>query len=450
MTDTPKIPPQSQAAERWLLGAMLVEWEALKIAFEDVRLTPKDFYRPQHQTICEGLLPFYRKREPVDVLALETWLKGMLDYEEMGGRMALLQMCDEGTRNGGAVLAKSWAVRIQRCAQQRAFIHLGQSLMDAAWQEEADIQTLGTSYADQLEQIRQGTLSQQALQRLRDHEKALFYRYEDEHSNEQAPGISTGIHSLDRMMQPMLPGDLVIFAARPSMGKTLLAQNIALRAAKAGKSVLFLSIEMSEDQLAQRAMLSDVVGVAGWELDKFTHRKSHWEDRIAPALGVVIEDHWGLDYAIEHPGRLTPQAVMEYGRRKRKDGGLDLLVIDYLQLMDTDERGMNDQQRVSMISRKMKQAAVELKTPIILLSQLSRACESREDKRPLLSDLRESGQIEQDADAVWMLYREAYYNDKANPNLCEVIFRKQRRGRIGTETVYMDLERADVRDLAKD
>jgi replicative DNA helicase len=430
-----KIPPQNVDAEKSLLGAILIDEEVLADVAEITKVI--DFYDKRHSIIYDGMIRLYERRSPVDLLTLTDELKKRGDLDTIGGSSYLSELTNYVPT---AAHAKSYADIVSQAAVRRRLIRAGGEISDLAFNEELSVpQLLGQSEAELF------NVSDQSLkQDLTSIEEILdesFERLDELYKNKGSlRGIKTGYRDLDNMTAGLQRSDLIILAARPAMGKTTLVTNLAYNVATIEKkSVLFFSLEMSKEQLVDR-MLADAAGVDSWNI-----RTGNLSDddfaKLSEAMGEMAEAPIYID---DTPG-VSVLEMRTKARRAAHENELGLIIIDYLQLMQgsgSSQAQGNRVQEVSEISRGLKLLARELNVPVIALSQLSRSVESRQPQIPQLADLRESGSIEQDADIVMFIYREAYYNPETErENITDLILAKHRHGPTGTVELYFHPER---------
>lgn len=414
-----RIPPHNEEAERSALGAVMLNKEALLDVTEEVK--PEDFYNESHREIFDAIMNLYRENTAVDMLTVCEELNRRKALDMVGGRAYIATLTAEvpSTANAG-----EYAKIVSEKAMLRRLITAAEDITIKGYDDKMAAEEL-LDYAEgdifRIAQKRQrndyAKIQDVLMKNLRIIDQAV-------QNKGQVIGLPTGFKQLDEKTSGLQPSDLIIVAARPGMGKTAFALNIAQQSAvKAGASVLIFSLEMSQEQLGQR-LIAMQARVESEKLKKGTLDLKDW-DRINFALNelnntkIVIYDTPGI-------------SIMEMRnkcRRLKAEQGLDLIVVDYLQLMTFDGRADSRQQEISALSRHLKLLAREMNCPVIVLSQLSRAPELRQDKRPMLSDLRESGSIEQDADIVMFLYRDDYYNENTEkPGVCEINIAKHRSG----------------------
>ncbi len=435
MTDAQaKIPPQNIDAEMSLLGAVLIDEDVLSDVTEAV--TARDFYDKRHVTIFEAMMRLFEKHKPVDLLTLKDELKKKKQLDDVGGSAYLTELTNYVPT---AAHATTYAEIVSQKAVRRRLIRASGDISELGYDEDKSVQELLEKAETELFAVSNQNLKQD----LASVESILlenFDRLEELHRNKGAiRGLKTGYKDLDSMTAGLQRSDLIILAARPAMGKTTFVTNLAYNIATLNKeSVLFFSLEMSKEQLIDR-MLSDVSGVDSWKI-----RTGNLSDddfaKLSEASGEIAEAPIFID---DTPG-LTVLEMRTKAKRAAHQAPLGLVVVDYLQLMQASvtRSDGNRVQEVSEISRGLKLLARELNVPVIALSQLSRSVESREDKKPQLSDLRESGSIEQDADIVMFIHRPGVYNaDEENENITNLLISKHRNGPVGKVDLYFHPER---------
>ena len=415
-----RIPPHNEEAERCVLGAAMLSKDAMFDVIEEVKAD--DFYNENHKEIFNAIMDLYRDNKPVDMLTVCEELKTKKALDMVGGRAYIATLTTEGpsTTNAG-----EYAKIVSEKASLRQLIGTAEDIMNKSYDGKDDTQDIlnfaesGIFQSGQKRQKSDYTPIQDVLL------KNVEIIDANSRNQGKVVGIPTGFKDLDNLTSGLHRSDLIILAARPAMGKTAFALNIAQQTAtKAGASVLIFSLEMSKEQLGQR-LLAIQARVEMQKLKTGTLERKDW-DRLNMALDELHSSKIFID---DTPG-VSIMEMRNKCRRLKAEHGLDLVVIDYLQLMQGDGRSDNRQQEISAISRNLKLLAREMDCPVIVLSQLSRAVEQRQDHRPILSDLRESGSIEQDADIVIFLYRDDYYNpdNTEKHGICEVNLAKHRSG----------------------
>ena len=438
-----KIPPHNIDAEKSLLGAILIDQEVLIDVVEIVKAT--DFYDKRHGKIFAGMIRLYQNHEGVDLITVTDELKKSGHLDEIGGSTYLAELTNHVPT---AAHASSYAEIISQAAVRRRLIKASADINSLAFDENLTVpQLLGQSEAE-LFSVSDSSLKQD-LTSISDILDTSFDRINDLYVNKGVlRGVKTGYRDLDNMTAGLQRSDLIILAARPAMGKTTLVTNLAYNVATIEKkAVLFFSLEMSKEQLIDR-MLADAAGVDSWNIRTGNLSEEDFA-KLAEASGEMAEAPIFID---DTPG-VSVLEMRTKARRAAHDGELGLIIIDYLQLMQgsgSAQANGNRVQEVSEISRGLKLLARELNVPVIALSQLSRSVESRSPQIPQLADLRESGSIEQDADIVMFIYREAYYNPETErENITDLILAKHRHGPTGTVELYFHPERLRFMSLDK-
>ncbi|MDO4712655.1 MAG: replicative DNA helicase [Candidatus Saccharibacteria bacterium] len=429
-----KLPPQNLDAEKSLLGAVLIDEEVLADVTEHVK--PADFYDKNHGLIYAAMLRLFEKHKPVDLLTLTDELKRKSELELIGGSAYLTELTNYVPT---AAHAEAYAEMVAQKAVRRRLIKASADITELGYDESTTTQELLEKAEAELFSVSDQSLKQDLVS-LESLLTDSFDRIEELHKNKGAlRGIRTGYRDLDNMTAGLQKSDLIILAARPAMGKTTLVTNLAYNVATIEKKpVLFFSLEMSKEQLVDR-MLADASGVDSWNIRTGNLSGEDFE-KLSEAMGEMMEAPIHID---DTPG-LSVLEMRTKARRAAHDNELGLIIVDYLQLMQaTNNHQGNRVQEVSEISRGLKLIARELNVPVIALSQLSRSVESRTPPIPQLSDLRESGSIEQDADIVSFIYRPGYYQPD-NPevqNITDLIIAKHRNGPVGKIQLYFHPER---------
>lgn len=416
-------PPQSMEAERSVLGALLQDYAALTLAMES--LQSEDFYHPQHQAIYDAMRQLFSQGRAVDLITMHAELNRAGTLSGVGGMEYLVDLIQLVPTTAHV---KHYIEIVQEKSTLRRLITAANAISRNCYSQQMDLEAtllhaekaifdivMQRAGGDQLEIIGEVVKRSYALmEELEKHKGKIL-------------GVPTGFSRLDNLLTGLHGGELVLIGARPSMGKTSFAINIATNAAQKGKSVAVFSLEMPKEQIAMRSLCSDA-RVNMQRARSGSLRPEDWM-RLAKALVPMAS----MRMFIDDTSSLSPSQLRSRCRRLMMDKGLDLIVVDYLQLMSADGRVENRQLEVSEISRKLKGIALELKIPLIACAQLSRANVQRASKRPMLSDLRDSGSIEQDADVVMFLHRESYYDESSeDTNTAEVIIAKQRNGPLDT------------------
>lgn len=419
-----KIPPHSIEAEKSVLGASMLSKDALFDVVEVVRA--EDFYDENHKEIFKAMLDLHRKNAPVDALTVAEELKKRNSLNMVGGR-AYIASLSSGTPTTSN--AMEYGKIVAEKASVRRLISTADDIVTKGYEGGMDANQI-MDYAEsgifEISQARQKGQYSHIKDVLINNIETI-----DRAAQMQGglTGITTGFRELDEKTSGLQKSDLIILAARPAMGKTAFALSLARNAAVKGKaSVMIFSMEMAKEQLTQR-LLSMESKVELQSLKTGRLERRDWDD-----INVALDILSSTDIHIDDTAGISIMEMKSKCRRLKAEAGLDLVIIDYLQLMNPEGKSDSRTQEISVISRNLKLLARELDCPVLVLSQLSRAPETRTDHRPMLSDLRESGSIEQDADIVIFLYRDEYYNkeNSEKPGECEIILAKHRSGPTGT------------------
>lgn len=444
MADTLKIPPHSLEAEKSVLGSVMIEKNAI-VKIADM-IHPEDFYYDTHALIYTAIEELFSKRSPIDIITVGSWLKDNGKIDIIGGNAYLTQLCDE-------VLTAShvfqYALIVKQKSTLRKLLTAGSNIAALGYREEEEVDDLVDKAEQEIFKVSQNFMRNKFIH-IKDILNQTYEKISDLHDPEAAEkykGLQTGYGAVDNILTGLQPSDLIILAARPSMGKTALALNIAQNVAIKGKTVGIISLEMSKDQLVERLFIS-LLGVDSW---KMKSGRLTQEDFMR--MGQVMDQLNRCKIFIDDSSGASIAELRAKARRLQMEHGLDILIVDYLQLMSiahNSSASVNRVQEISEISRSLKGLARELHIPILALSQLSRAVESRPVKIPQLSDLRESGAIEQDADVVLMMYREDYYEeDTDRVGLTDIYVRKHRHGMTGRIELLFKKEQMKFFDIDK-
>ncbi len=438
-TSSLRTPPQAEEAERSVLGALMLDKEAItKIA--DI-LSVGDFYVDKHNLIYEAVLTLYENSDPIDVLSISNTLDERGHLDTIGGSSMLAELVSAVPSASNITY---YAKVVQKKAILRRLIATATDITELGYNEAQDIDKLLDEAEQMLFAVSQKSLKQEFTP-IKNILGEAFDRLDELHKNKgELRGAPTGFIDLDKLLSGMQKSDLLILAARPSVGKTSLALDIARQAAtEHGVPVGIFSLEMSSDQLVDR-MIAAEANIDLWRLRTGNLKDSDFV-KMNDTMGKLSEAPIYIDDA-------SSANIMEMrtmARRLQSEHKLGMIIIDYLQLME-GRSNENRVQEISEISRGLKQLAKELNIPILALSQLSRAIESRPNQRPKLSDLRESGSIEQDADVVMFIYREDRVNpDTENKGTAEIIIAKHRNGPVGSVPLYFHEESASYKNLEK-
>lgn len=415
--------PHSLDAERSVLGAILQDGAAMMAAAES--LTAEDFFTPAHQTIFTAALSLSRQSMAVDLVTMDAELRRQGRLVAVGGAEYLVELVQFVPTTANV----RYYIRIvQEKATLRRLIEAARGIESESFSQEDDLTDILNHAEKRIFDIAMRRTGEESLKPIKEVLLNTFTQIEEyARLKGGVSGVPTGFYDLDNLLTGLHGGELILVGARPSMGKTSFAINIATHAALKKKKVAVFSLEMPREQIALRMLCGDA-RVNMQAVRQGTLRDEDWM-KLAKSLGPLSAS----DVYIDDTAGLSPTQVRSRCRRLMMDHGLDLIIIDYLQLMAADGRVENRQLEVSEISRGLKAIALELKVPLIACAQLSRANTQRAVKKPMLSDLRDSGSIEQDADVCMFLHRESYYDDTVQEkNVAEVIVAKQRNGPLGT------------------
>lgn len=418
-----KVPPNDTLAEQAVLGSMLVDKEAIVKSIE--LLKPQDFYRDDHKEIYTSMLDLYGRGEPIDFLTVKENLKSRGMLEKVGSDMYLSKLIDTVPTTSNI---EAYVKIVEEKATLRALIKAANDVISYGYAETEDVDRIIEMTEKRIFDVLQNR-NTKGYASIKDVLVDSFELIEKLYKNKSnVAGTESGFKDLDLKTSGLNNSDLIIVAARPAMGKSAFALNIASNvASKQGVPVMIFSLEMSKEQMVNRILWSEA------EVDSMKVRTGKLESADWVKLGKASGNLSELGIYIDDTPGLSPAELRAKCRKAKLEKGIGLVVIDYLQLMESKGRGDSRQQEISEISRSLKILAKELDIPVIALSQLSRTPEQRPDHRPVLSDLRESGSIEQDADIVMFLYRDDYYNpDTERKNVAEVIIAKNRQGSTGT------------------
>ena len=419
-----RIPPHNNEAEQSVIGAIFLEPQALITAAE--LLVPEDFYRTAHQKIFDTMVSLSDKGQAIDVVTVTEELSAKKELEDVGGISYLTEIANSVPTAANIVF---YAKIVEEKALLRRLIRVATSIVEDGYAREDEVEALLSEAEKKMMEV-SNRKNAGDFRHIKDVLVETYDNIELLHTRKgDITGIPTGFRDLDKMTAGFQRNDLIILAARPSVGKTAFALNVAQNVAtKTDENVAIFSLEMGAEQLVMRMLCAegniDASALRTGSLEAEDWRKLTMAMGSLSNAGIFIDDSSGI----------RVNEIRSKCRRLQQEHGLGMIIIDYLQLISGSGRsGENRQQEVSEISRSLKGLARELKVPVIALSQLSRGVEQRQDKRPMMSDLRESGSIEQDADIVSFLYREDYYDKETeNQNIIEIIIAKQRNGPTGT------------------
>ena len=419
-----KVPPHDIEAEQAVLGSMLTDKDAVIAAMETLK--PDSFYREDDKAIYEAMQNLYNRAEPIDLITLKNELETMSKLEQVGGLEYLANLPEKAPTSANV---QKYISIVEEKSMLRTLIKTANELVDLGYSQTEDVEDIMDHAEKKIFDIMQKK-NQKGYSPIKDVLVESFTKLEELYNRKQhITGVPTGFTDLDYRTAGLHGSELILIAARPAMGKTAFALNLASNAAIRGKTgVAIFSLEMSKDQLVNRMLCSEAMV----DSNKMRTGKLEEDDwaKLAQAIGPLSEANVFID---DTPG-ITVMEIRTKCRKLKLEKNIGLVIIDYLQLITGNgKKGGSREQEISEISRSLKILAKELNVPVIALSQLSRAVEQRPDHRPMLSDLRESGAIEQDADIVMFLYRDDVYNKESEKkDIAEVIIAKQRGGSTGT------------------
>ena len=418
-----KVPPHDIEAEQAVIGSMLTDQEAVYAAIE--RLKPEDFYREDNKQIYTAILNIYNKAEPIDIITLKAELSSMGKLDAVGGLEYIVELPEKVPTTANV---DRYIKIVEEKSLLRNLIRAANEILSSGYAQEDDVENIVDHAEKKIFDVMQKK-SQKGYTTIKDVLVESFTKLEELYNQkEHITGVPTGFAELDKKTAGLHGSELILIAARPAMGKSAFALNIgSYTATRANVPVAIFSLEMSKEQVGNRILCSEAL------VDSNNVRTGELNDE---ELGKLAETSGELSQAPIYIDDTPGISVMEIRAKCRKlklEKNIGLVIIDYLQLIQGSGKTSSREQEIAEISRSLKILAKEIEVPVIALSQLSRAVEARPDHRPMLSDLRESGSIEQDADIVMFLYRDDYYNeDSEKKNIAEVIIAKQRAGSTGT------------------
>ena len=424
ISDTPL--PHNFIAEKIVLSCLLINYEAIEITIKTVRI--ETFYFINHQEIYKAIIKMYLKKLPVTLFSLNDFLRAEGYLDQIGGTKVLIELLNQIPN---LVYLEDYIQLLQDKFLRRSLIHLGYEAINSAYITNIPLEKILNDFEKKSFKLANELLEEKKVTTT-ELFSSIFLQLKEKALKPELPGLACGFYDLDSLTQGFQKSDLIIIAGRPSMGKTAFVLNITENILKKYKvPILFFSLEMSKEQLIYR-LLSNETGISQRRLKIGNLYKEDWQD-----LKKIIQTYSRLPFFIDDQTNLTTQDIRSKIKKILfEQNKIGLIIIDYLQLLLTSKaKSENRVQELSQITRTLKSLAKEFQIPIIALSQLNRSVENRINKRPLLSDLRESGSIEQDADLVLMLYRESYYNlsSEKNKNItpAEIILAKHRNGPLG-------------------
>ncbi len=440
-----RVPPQDIVAEKSLLGAVMIQDGVMPDIL--TILKPRDFYEKRHEIIFNSMIELYDAHKPIDLLTLTAELKSKKLLKDIGGAPYLTELSNFVP---AASHAKAYAEIIERASVRRRLIKAGSEIANKAYEEDSNVDDLIGAAEKDLFEVSDKIIKSDYVA-MNDLLADAFDRIEELHKNKGAlRGLKTGFRDLDKKTAGFQKGDLVIIGARPAMGKTTFAQNLAYNIASINnKGVLFFSMEMAANEIIDR-MISDVSGVDNWKM-----RTGNLSDEEFQKIGDAMAEMDEIPIFIDDTSSMTIVELRNKARRAMHDHDIGIVIVDYLQLIQGTDRYKGQRvQEVTEISRGLKILARELEIPVIALAQLSRSVTGRDDPRPVLSDLRESGSIEQDADLVMFLHRPDYYRQNDDnyeeTHITELLVAKHRHGAVGKIELYFHPELLRFMSLDKE
>lgn len=429
-----RIPPQNMSAEISVLGGLMLEPESWHEVAETI--VADDFYKPGHKELFNCIRELARKGQAIDLLTVSNHLLATGKLDQIGGASYLAEILEQTPTT---VNIKSHAEIVKEKSVLRSMISVGQEYVDRAYRQEfGDIEGFLNEYESAAFKVAESNSQNKDLVDASDLVKASLEKLEALFARKgEVIGVPSGFTDLDRLTAGLQPKEMIILAARPSMGKTALSLNIATHSAlRENKTVAYFSVEMAKEQVMLRMLASEA------KIHLSSLRTGQLDEKEWPRLINAAAKMSEANIFIDDTSGLSPFELHAKARRIKAKKGLDLIIVDYLQLMSLKQRIESREREVSEISKTLKAIAKDLNVPVVALAQLNRGVEGRSDRRPMLSDLRESGSIEQDADVIMMLYREDYY-DRDSPEvkgLAEIIIGKQRNGPTDTVKVRWQAE----------
>lgn len=438
-----RVPPYNIEAEQFVIGSMIVDKNAITVATEILK--GDEFYKEQHEILYSAIVSLYDNDTPVDVVTIPEQLKIMEKTVEDVGGLSYIAELISGVETTAEERIRAHAKIVEEKYTLRRLIKSSSSIIEKCYDQNLEVDNIVSEAEKGIFEISQKQKSSDF-----EHLSGIIERSFDDfeklyNSKSDVTGVPTGFKDLDSRTSGFQKGDFVLIAARPSMGKTAFVLNLALNSGlRADKSVAIFSLEMSKEQLVYRMLCAEA------NIDMQKLRVGDLDDESWIRLGRASSPMSSSKIFIDDTPGITISELRSKCRRLKIERGLDIIVIDYLQLMSGNRNIESRQQEVSEISRSLKALAKEMEAPVVALSQLSRAPEMRADHRPILSDLRESGSIEQDADIVMFLYRDEYYDKETEKKgIAEVIIAKQRNGPTGTVELAWIGQYTRFRDLDK-
>ncbi|MBM0046771.1 replicative DNA helicase [Anaerococcus sp. mt242] len=437
MTEANRPLPYDFLAEKAIIGSIIKKNETFDKANQIIK--PVDFYDSRTQRIYKSIVTMFEKDIKVDEISLLSQLKNENILQEVGGEEFITEITLSSFYTPNI---DTYAKTVKEKALLRSLIGASEDIMDVSYRQNEDVSSILSMAEGRIFDISQSKLNEGLIKVADTLDETVQVINELSLNDGEITGVGTGLSTIDLKLSGLQPAQLILLAARPAMGKTALGLTMAWNAAREGKSVAFFSLEMSTLQLNYR-LLSMVSMIDLEQVMNGRIKDDEWELLFTATKEIAQKDL----YVDETPG-ITLSEMRSKLKRLKAEVGVDLVVIDYLQLMQADGRQENRQNEIASISRGLKSLSKELNCPILSLAQLSREADKRADHKPILSDLRESGAIEQDADVVMLLYREDYYDEEENPNIAKVIVAKHRNGATGTLDLFFNKPCTTFRDLS--
>ncbi len=433
-TRSARIPPHSTEAEESVLGSILLSSDAANEVLD--RLSPDDFYVPAHQAIFEAIARLYNENQPIDAVTVSDVLRRAEELDKVGGVNAITRILDAVPT---AANVSYYADVVEENGLRRRMLRASAEIGELALSIDEEIETVIDTAEQKMLAVAEKRVGE-GLEALGGLFNGTLERLEElEQQDSELTGVSTGLKDLDKKLAGLQRANLVIVAARPAMGKSTLALNVATSVALRHGPVAIFSLEMSREEIVQRLLCSEA------RIDSMKLRTGQLGSKW-PDLVKAVNKLYKAPIYVDDAAMVTVTDIRAKCRRLKRKSGLELVVVDYLQLMQGSNRE-NRQQEIAEISRNLKNLARELEVPVIGVSQLNRGLESRTDKRPQLGDLRESGAIEQDADVVMFIYRDDYYSEDAQKGLADILIAKHRSGATGAVKVTFAAEHTRFDDL---
>ena len=437
MTEASRPLPYDFLAEKAIIGSILKKNETFDRANQIIK--PVDFYDSRTQRIYKSIISMVDKDIKIDEVSLISQLRNENILQEVGGEEFITEITLSSFYTPNI---DTYAKTVKEKSLLRSLIGASEDIMDVSYRQSEDVSSILSMAESKIFDISQDKLNEGLIRVADSLEETIQVINELSMNDGNITGVTTGLETIDNKLSGLQPSQLILLAARPAMGKTALGLTMAWNAAKEDKSVAFFSLEMSTLQLSYR-LISMVSMIDLEQVMNGRIKDDEWELLFHSTREIASKDL----YVDETPG-ITLSEMRSKLKRLKAEKGLDLVVIDYLQLMQADGHQENRQNEIASISRGLKSLSKELNCPILSLAQLSREADKRADHKPILSDLRESGAIEQDADVVMLLYREDYYDEEDNPNIAKLIVAKHRNGATGTLDLFFNKPCTTFRDLS--